>query len=166
MTTSVIIPLYNKANHICRAVKSVLGQTHADFELIVVDDGSTDGSGDRVREFVDRRIHLFRQTNAGASAARNRGVSEARGELVAFLDADDEWMPDFLETVMQLHSRFSQAKVCGTGYAMQDGLGRRTRVQPLKTGKACLINYWAAAAVTQPINASSMLIERHALQEI
>ena len=72
-------------------------ESYADFELIVVDDGSTDGSGDVVRAWTDSRVRLITQSNGGECAARNRGVAEARTPWVAFLDSDDEWLPAFLE---------------------------------------------------------------------
>jgi hypothetical protein len=96
MIVSVIIPLYNKAPYIHRTLDSVLAQTFCEYELIVVDDGSTDGGGDIVASHFDARVKLIRQENAGPGAARNRGLREAKGEIVAFLDADDEWLPDFL----------------------------------------------------------------------
>jgi hypothetical protein len=96
MTTSVIIPLYNKAPYIQRALNSVLAQTFRDFELIVVDDGSTDGGADIIARCPDPRFRLIRQENAGPGSARNRGLEEAQGEFVAFLDADDEWLSGFL----------------------------------------------------------------------
>ena len=94
---SVVIPLYNKASSIAAAAASVLGQTFADLELIVVDDGSTDGSASVIRALGDRRVRLIAQANAGPGAARNRGLADAAGEYVAFLDADDEWEPAFLQ---------------------------------------------------------------------
>ena len=92
MIISVVIPLYNKKKQIAYTLQSVFTQTFQDFEIVVVDDGSTDNSVEEVEKFDDSRIRLIHQTNAGVSAARNRGIGEARGELIAFLDADDEKM--------------------------------------------------------------------------
>lgn len=100
VSVSVVIPLYNKAAYIARAMDSVLAQTYPDFELIVVDDGSTDGSGEIVAKYDNPRVKLLVQENAGECAARNRGVSESQARWVAFLDADDEWLPEFLEQTM------------------------------------------------------------------
>ena len=111
---SVVIPLHNKASYVRRAVQSVLGQTVRDFELIVVDDGSTDDGARVVEAIQDPRIRLVHQPNAGASAARNRGIAEAHADLVSFLDADDEWLPDYLQTVMTLKERFPNAAAWAT----------------------------------------------------
>jgi glycosyltransferase involved in cell wall biosynthesis len=99
---SIIVPLFNKAPHVKRALDSILAQTCADFELIVVDDGSTDDGPRIVEDYDDARIRLVRQSNFGPGAARNRGLNEAQGELVAFLDADDEWLPDYLAESVRL----------------------------------------------------------------
>lgn len=123
---SVVIPLYNKASHIQRAVRSVLDQTFSDFELVVVDDGSTDGGSETVSAITDPRIRVVRQANAGVSAARNRGIDEARSELIAFLDADDEWRPHFLETISRLARQFPQCGAFGTGWEMVEVSGRRS----------------------------------------
>lgn len=98
MFISVVIPLYNKAPWVGRALASVATQTHPDFECLVVNDGSTDGGGEIVAEFArnDSRFHLITQANAGVSAARNTGWQAAQSEWIAFLDADDEWRPEFL----------------------------------------------------------------------
>src|SRR5690625_3525723 len=106
-TVTVVIPTYNRAHVVHRAIDSVLGQTFADFELIVVDDGSTDGTEAVLSTYTDPRIrYLVQLVNRGVSAARNRGIKEARGEFVAFLDSDDEWFPEKLERQV---NRFKRA---------------------------------------------------------
>ncbi len=101
---SVVIPAYNAREVIGRAVESVLAQTRRPDEVIVVDDGSTDGTREAVQRFGDRIRYLF-QANAGASAARNTGIEHARGEWIAFLDGDDEWLEDHLRLSMELTAR-------------------------------------------------------------
>ncbi len=94
---SVIVPLYNKGATIARTLTSIRAQTFRDFEVIIVDDGSSDAGVEVVEGFQDDRLRLVSQPNAGPGAARNHGMAEARGPLLAFLDADDEWLPQYLE---------------------------------------------------------------------
>ena len=112
---SVIIPLYNKAPYIGRAIDSVISQTIQDFELIVVNDGSTDGGENIVAEYSDSRIFLINQKNSGVSVARNNGVNVANSELISFLDADDEWLPTYLETILKLVNKYPSAGIYATG---------------------------------------------------
>ena len=113
---SVIMPLYNKAPYVGKAVESVLAQTCGEWELVVVDDGSKDGSGDIVKQYHDPRIRLHRQENAGVSVARNNGVAMATAPYVCFLDADDWWEPTFLEEMSGLIDRHPDAGIYGTNY--------------------------------------------------
>ena len=100
---SVIMPAYNTDKYIKASIESVLRQTYADFELIIVDDGSTDQTGAILAEYQekDKRIHVVHQKNQGVSAARNRGIELAQGEYISFLDSDDLWEPEFLHTLEQ-----------------------------------------------------------------
>ena len=93
---SVIIPTYNSAGYIEEALESVFEQTLQDFEIIVVDDGSTDGTGEVLRKYGDRIRYIYQENN-GPASARNGGIRVARGEYIAFLDADDLWVSTKLE---------------------------------------------------------------------
>ena len=122
MRFSVIVPLYNKAPYVEKALRSVLGQTFTDFELVVVDDGSKDGSA----EIAERLLagpksagipfRLIRQANAGVSTARNNGVAASQGEYVCFLDADDWWDVSFLEKMDELIREYPQAGLYCTNF--------------------------------------------------
>ncbi len=116
MRVSVIIPLFNKAPYIERALRSVLNQTFEDFEIIVVDDGSTDDGAKIVEAFAERRLRLIKQDKAGPGAARNRGLEAAQCELVAFLDADDEWQPEYLAESVAFLNQHENAAVVVSGY--------------------------------------------------
>src|ERR1051325_2372735 len=94
---SVIIPTYNRAYILDRAIRSVLAQTHADFELLVVDDGSKDDTEALVRRYADPRVRYIKQPNQGQCAAINNGIAQAKGEFIECLDSDDEWLPAALE---------------------------------------------------------------------
>jgi len=113
---TVVIPLYNKAGEIRRCLDSVFTQSVTDFSVLVVDDGSTDDGPALVEAAGDSRVSVIRQTNQGASSARNRGIAEAATEFVALLDADDEWKPDFLKSVLALKDRFPAAGLWATAY--------------------------------------------------
>lgn len=114
---SVIVPVYNGEMWLGEALESLKGQTYGDFEAIIVDDGSTDNSAAIATDFCDRdnRISLISQPNAGVSAARNHGIDVAKGEWIAFMDADDIMPPDALE-VMMSHARESGAGIVAGGY--------------------------------------------------
>lgn len=167
---SVIIPLYNKEKRITQTLRSVLSQTYNDFEIVIVDDGSTDGSVAEVEKFHDSRIRLIRQENAGVSAARNRGVKEARGKYVAFIDADDEWKPEYLEYQYQLTLDFPECKVFASNYVFCDvqGVVSPTILNklPFKGETGLLVNYFEVAAASHPpIWTSAVMIDRETFLE-
>lgn len=109
---SVIIPTYNRAKYVTHAIDSVLAQTYSDYEIIIVDDGSTDNTREVLETYMDKIRYLY-QDNAGVSAARNTGIKTAKGKWIAFLDSDDEWLPEKLSRQMGSLAR-TGAKVCFT----------------------------------------------------
>lgn len=115
-TISIVIPLYNKGFIISETLDSVLAQTFTDFEIIIVNDGSTDNGYEIVSQFSDKRIKLFQQQNKGAAAARNLGIEKATGELIAFLDADDYWYPNHLDELYQLYIDFPNCGIYASRY--------------------------------------------------
>jgi glycosyltransferase involved in cell wall biosynthesis len=131
---SVVIPLYNKEKEIAKAIKSVLSQTYGLFELIVVNDGSTDKGPLIVQSFKDRRIRLINKTNGGVSSARNFGIQESEFELIAFLDGDDWWAHDCLETLVNLSLKYPDAGFWGGQYVQvnkKNELVRLDRFPPI-----------------------------------
>ena len=141
MRFSVIIPLYNKGPYIKKALNSVISQTFSDFELILVDDGSTDdslGIAKRVLEGCKVRHLLRQQENAGASTARNKGVAISHGEYICFLDADDWWHPRFLERMNWFIDEYPEAKAYGSNYFYVKNNRQKICVTTAKTG---YINY-------------------------
>ncbi|MDQ2920433.1 MAG: glycosyltransferase family 2 protein [Acidobacteriota bacterium] len=117
MKVSIVIPLYNKAPYVERALDSIGAQTFSDFEVIVVDDGSTDDGASVVTRYPDPRVRLITQSNAGPGPARNAGIADAQGEFVAFLDADDEWLSTYLEeSVRSLEMLGTDVVAISSGY--------------------------------------------------
>jgi glycosyltransferase involved in cell wall biosynthesis len=120
---SVVIPLYNKADVIEKTIQAVLDQTFDQFEVIVINDGSTDDSLKIVTGFSDSRIKIIDQKNRGVSAARNAGIKLAKYDFVAFLDGDDLWLPNYLFEQSRLIADFSQASMWGMGWGAVDDAG-------------------------------------------
>lgn len=118
---SVVIPLYNKEKSIANTIQSVLEQTFQDFEIVVVNDGSTDRSAEIVEGINDSRIRLIHQENQGVSAARNKGIEAAEYDWIAFLDGDDLWEKEHLEEVSEMIKLFPNEKVFTTSFKYSDG---------------------------------------------
>lgn len=156
---SVIIPLHNKRNTVERTLASVLAQTWPNFEVIVIDDGSTDGGAAFAETFLDPRIRVIRQENAGPGAARNRGVREAQGGLVSFLDADDEWMPDFLASAVEALTKNPGCNVFASGFLVRHQ-GTDTLRTPVVDGPSRWmpdVSTPAAASVLEAFSACNLV---------
>ena len=168
---SVVIPLYNKAHQIANTLNSVLKQTFRNFEIVVVDDGSTDNSVQEVEKVNDIRIRIIHQKNAGVSAARNKGIEEARYNLIAFLDADDEWKPEYLETQYNLFLKYPQCNVyaCGYEFCNSNGTVSNTIIRklPFQEEDGVLTNYFEVASCSHPpICSISIMVKKEAIQAI
>ena len=133
MKFSVIIPLYNKAPYVAKAIGSVLAQTFTDYELIIVNDGSKDDSSTIAAQAIEGHdnCRLFSQENAGVAVARNNGVAASQGEYLCFLDADDWWEPSFLEEMLRLIAEFPDAGIYGTNYTIVNETKHKTCVAPI-----------------------------------
>lgn len=168
---SVIIPLYNKEKQIAHTLQSVLNQTFQDFEVVIVDDGSTDGSVAEVEKFCDSRIRLIHQENAGVSAARNRGIEEAKSDLIAFLDADDEWKSEYLATQYHLSQKYPDCSVFACNYEFRDTEGKVTptiiRKLPFTGEDGILSNYFEVASCSHPpLWTSAIMVKTQIIQDI
>ena len=161
MRFSAIIPLYNKASYVAKAIESVLSQTFVDFELIVVDDGSRDDSFSIAAQAVEGHdnCRIIRQENTGVSTARNNGGACSRGEFICFLDADDWWAPTFLERMDWLIRTYPEAGIYGTNYYYVKNGRQRVCVTTAETG---YINYCKVYAekLQMPLSSISVAIPR------
>jgi len=170
-SVSIVMPLFNKERDVERAIHSILIQSFRDYEIIIVNDGSTDRGPDIVSKIIDSRLRMIHQANAGVSAARNRGIEEARADLIAFLDADDEWKPDFLETILSLRKKFSFCKVFATQYLLcsSDKQQKAAIIRGLPKGflDGVLANYFEIASKSDPpLCSSAISVDKKAIMEI
>lgn len=132
MKVSVIIPTYNRGAFLKRAVKSVLNQTFQDFELIIIDDGSTDNTKEVVNSFSDNRIkYIYQENSGGAARPKNTGIKIAQGEYIAILDSDDEWLPDKIKKQIDLFEKYSSSKLGIVGcniFIINNGKKKKYRI--------------------------------------
>lgn len=165
---SVVIPLFNKEGLIGDTINSVLNQTCQNFEIVVVNDGSSDHSVVEVEAINDCRIRLINQSNAGVSEARNRGIQEAKGKYIAFLDADDKWHPDYLESINELIKAYPDCDVLTARYQFIDEYGntRPSILRGIEQGcsNCRLDNYFHIASNSDaPLWTSAVVASRNAL---
>jgi glycosyltransferase involved in cell wall biosynthesis len=168
---SIVMPLYNKEADVMRAINSALKQTVSDFELLVINDGSTDKGPELARSVADVRIRIINQVNKGVSVARNSGIGEASSDLIAFLDADDEWEPDYLETILGLRARFPDCDVFATSYylARSGGEKRKAVLRGVRAddNEFRIENYFEIAAQSDPpLWTSAVAVSKKALLSV
>lgn len=141
-TISVIIPVYNGQKTIKETIQSVLNQTFADWELIIVNDGSQDATLEIINSINDYRIKVFSYSNAGVSSSRNRGIDQAQGEFISFLDADDLWTPDKLKEQLKALQENPQAALAIVGLVgLINLVNSYVREDILLLKERCMISY-------------------------
>lgn len=160
---SVVIPLYNKEAFITETIDSVLAQTFTEFEIIVVNDGSTDASLTKVSAITDPRLKIISIENAGVSVARNMGIDTAQAPWIAFLDGDDWWAPTFLEEAVQAISNYPEHKLFASGRSrvFKEVIDRYEHEYLPKDGLTAPVNYYQVISKYLPvINASNVVIHQ------
>ncbi len=166
---SVIVTVYNKEAHIAKTLKSVFDQTVKDFEVIVVNDGSTDRSLQVLKQFTDPRLRILDQENLGASAARNRGIMEASGKFIALLDGDDFWMPGYLEEIENLQQSFPGSKVFATAVEIGSPNGffpSQYSFRNPKNKDQLLLDYFESSYQNTLLTSSSIVVKRKVFDKI
>ena len=161
---SVIIPLYNKEREVEATLRSVLAQTLQPLEVVVVDDGSTDGSAAVVERIASPLIRLIRQSNAGECAARNRAMSEARGDYFALVDADDGWKPEFLEEVAAMIEEFPDCGIYSTAFDIVSPTGVVRGNCPTERG--IVENFWRESMTHYVTIPSATVLPRRVVEEL
>lgn len=161
---TVVIPLHNKEKHISRAIESVIRQKYKHYELVIVNDGSTDNSINITRNY-ENSLKIIDQENMGASAARNTGIRHANNEYIAFLDADDEWHCDFLAHIAKMIESFPRAGIYCTNYYKKLGNQTVLACTTTRNTEPCVINYFSVAAYdSTPVSSSSVCIPKNILE--
>lgn len=169
---SVVVPLFNKAPYVERCLNSIRRQTARNFEVVVVDDGSTDNGPAICKGWLTNRDRLIRQPNAGEGAARNRGVAESKSEFIAFLDADDEWDETFLQETEAAYGLCPEAALVATGYRVIDASTRTTEIclcdnEDPKSGSPFLVHdFFEKPIAPSYLSASSVVCRRAALTSV
>jgi glycosyltransferase involved in cell wall biosynthesis len=167
---SVVIPLYNKRSTILRAIQSVMNQTLLPHEIVIVNDGSGDGSEKLVEALSNPLVRLLHQSNNGVSAARNKGIACAKGDWIALLDADDEWNEDQLQQYQELVRKNTEAKLVATSYFLGNVSGVKipivlNRIDLSDTG--LLRNYFEVATYSSPpVFSSAVCLHKNSLLHI
>jgi glycosyltransferase involved in cell wall biosynthesis len=162
---SVVIPLYNKAGYVRRTVLGVLGQAYDRFEVIVVDDGSTDDSAGQIADVDDARLRILSQPNAGPGAARNLGIAHARHEWVAFVDADDAWYPDHLAELARAIAAFPAAGMASTAY-IKRAESPDLPARPADQGAISRTSLFEACRHRNVVCASTMAVRRAVFEQV
>lgn len=166
---SVVIPVYNKEKYLKETIQSVLNQVNVTFEIILVNDGSTDKSEAIIKEFDNNEINYISQINRGVSAARNTGITAAKYDYIAFLDADDLWDPSYLSSISKLISTFDRQRVFATQCVVEtkkQSIAPVYSVSDLKPNETRVLNFFESSLISSLLTSSSTVVHKEALAEI
>lgn len=166
---SVTIAVYNKEKHIAQTLESVLAQTFTDFEIIIVNDGSTDNSEAIINSFDDKRIHYFTQENQGAAAGRNAAINKATAPFIALLDADDLWEPIYLETINSLIDSYPTEKVFACAVAIETRkktVNSTYSIQNIIPNKTYTLDYFESSFSNTILTSSSTVIHKNVIEKV
>jgi glycosyltransferase involved in cell wall biosynthesis len=166
---SVIIPVYNKGKQLSKTIESVLEQCFSDFEIIIINDGSTDASESIIKSFKDSRIHYIKQKNQGVSVARNTGIKAANADYIALLDADDLWKEDYLEKIDALIDGYPKQHVFAT-VCIIESRGKMYKptysVSNLSPDKSYILPYFASSYINTILTSSSTVVHKEVFNKI
>ncbi|MFT4673738.1 MAG: glycosyltransferase involved in cell wall biosynthesis [Saprospiraceae bacterium] len=160
---SIIIPVYNKEKYLSKTLESVLQQSFTDFEVLIIDDGSIDGSEHIIKGYIDSRIHYIKQKNKGVSEARNAGIQSATAQYIALLDADDTWHPNYLESMYTLIKEYPEESVFACACSIET---KSKTLLPtysnlaLEDGKSAVVDYFSSSYINTILTSSSTIINR------
>src|SRR5690606_14626259 len=166
---SVVISLYNKEKHIQSTIESVLAQTFVDFEIVVVNDGSTDGSEAVVMGIEDERIRYYSRENKGASGGRNAAILKATGTYIALLDADDLWELNYLETIHTLILSYPNEQVFATAVTIEttgDNKPSVYSIQDIQEHITYVLNYFESSYINTLLTSSSTVVHKSVFEKV
>lgn len=160
MKFSIVIPLYNKEKSIKNTIQSVLDQSFRDFEVIIVNDGSTDKSIEIIKSFNDERIRIINKKNGGVSSARNKGIKETKHEWIAFLDGDDKWENNYLNHVIFMHKKYPDAPIIAHAFRYDSSVPSNCY-----TKEGYIENFFKISFYSKIIWSSSVVINKKCFTE-
>ena len=164
---SIIIPLYNKEDFIIKTLDSVLAQTFKDFEIIIINDGSTDKSEEKIFKIQDPRIYYYKKENGGVSDARNFGIEKSKSNYIAFLDADDYWYPDYLQEMYKNINTFPDIKIFSVAIEIETANRVLKPSYSIKKTADCeIVNYFVASCKRTVLFPSSSVFHKSVFKEI
>jgi len=165
---SVVISVYNKEKHISKTLKSVLAQTIQDFEIVILNDGSTDNSEAEILKFKDERIRYFSEENMGAGAGRNYVIKKAKGNYIALLDADDYWYSFYLEEQSRIIEKYPEESVFATNSEIIKGSKKIERNYSIDISNKTdlLTDFFKASYLTSIVNSSSTVIHKDVFEKV